>query len=82
MTQDEREYRPLAAIADHLIPAAGEMPSAADVVDRDRLEFVLRARPDLAEPLRAALDPTSARTHRSASTASVARTRPRSERSS
>jgi hypothetical protein len=33
------------------------MPSAAAVVDDDRLEFVLRARPDLAEPLRAALAP-------------------------
>jgi uncharacterized protein (DUF885 family) len=31
------------------------MPSAADVVDGDRIEFVLRARPDLVEPLRAAL---------------------------
>ena len=28
------------------------MPSAADVVTDDRLAFVLRARPDLAEPLR------------------------------
>ena len=31
------------------------MPSAAEVVNDDRLRFVLRARPDLAEPLRAAL---------------------------
>ena len=52
---DDRECAVLAAIADHLIPAAGEMPSAADVVDDERLAFVLRARPDLADPLRAAL---------------------------
>jgi hypothetical protein len=31
------------------------MPSAAEVVDDARLAFVLRARPDLADPLRAAL---------------------------
>ena len=47
----------LAAIADHLIPAAHGMPSAADVVTDARLEFVLRARPDLKEPLAAALRP-------------------------
>jgi hypothetical protein len=52
---DDRERSVLAAIADHLIPAAGAMPSAADVVDDDRLAFVLRARPDLADPLRSAL---------------------------
>jgi hypothetical protein len=52
---DDRERATVAAIADHLIPAAGEMPSAADVVDDARLAFVLRARPDLAEPLKAAL---------------------------
>ena len=52
---DERERATLAAIAEHLIPADGEMPSAADVVDDARLAFVLRARPDLAEPLHAAL---------------------------
>ena len=52
---DERERAVFAAIADHLIPAAGDMPSAADVVDDDRLAFVLRARPDLADPIRAAL---------------------------
>lgn len=44
-----------AAIADHLIPAAHGMPSAAEIVTDDRLRFVLRARPDLAEPLRASL---------------------------
>jgi hypothetical protein len=47
----------LAAIADHLIPAAHGMPSAADVVTDDRVGFVLGARPDLAEPLAAALRP-------------------------
>jgi hypothetical protein len=47
----------LAAIADHLIPAAHGMPSAADVLTGDRLQFVLGARPDLADPLRAALRP-------------------------
>jgi hypothetical protein len=52
---DDRERATVAAIADHLIPAAGEMPSAAAVVDDARLAFVLRARPDLAEPLHAAL---------------------------
>lgn len=44
-------------VADHLIPAAHGMPSAGDVVADDRLRFVLRARPDLLEPLRAALRP-------------------------
>jgi hypothetical protein len=44
-----------AAIADNLIPAAHGMPSAADVVATDRIEFVLRARPDLAAPLHASL---------------------------
>lgn len=43
------------AIADHLIPAAHGMPSAAEIVADDRLRFVLRSRPDLAEPLKAAL---------------------------
>jgi hypothetical protein len=45
------------AVADHLVPAAHGMPSAADVVGDVRLAFVLRARPDLAEPLRDALRP-------------------------
>jgi hypothetical protein len=44
-----------AAVADHLIPAAHGMPSAAEVVNDDRIAFVLRARPDLAQPLNAAL---------------------------
>jgi hypothetical protein len=53
------------AIAAHLIPAAHGMPSAGDVVGDTRLRFVLKARPDLVEPLRAALrmelgaDPTA-----------------------
>ena len=51
------ERATFAAIADHLIPAAHGMPSAADVVNDDRLRFVLRARPDLGEPLKAALRP-------------------------
>lgn len=33
------------------------MPSAAQVVSEDRISFVLRARPDLVEPLKAALRP-------------------------
>ena len=45
------------AVAGHLIPAAHGMPSAADVVGDTRLAFVLRARPDLVQPLRAALRP-------------------------
>jgi hypothetical protein len=52
---DDRELATFAAIADHLIPAADAMPSAAEVVDANRLAFVLRARPDLADPLTAAL---------------------------
>jgi hypothetical protein len=46
-----------AEVAEQLIPAAHGMPSAAEVVNDDRLRFVLRARPDLLEPLRAALRP-------------------------
>jgi hypothetical protein len=52
---DERERATLARVAGELIPAAHGMPSASDVVGEDRLGFVLRARPDLAEPLRLAL---------------------------
>jgi hypothetical protein len=52
---DARERATIAAIADQLIPAAGAMPSAAEVVDDARLAFVLRARPDLTDPLHAAL---------------------------
>ncbi len=54
---DAAELATLRAIADRLIPAAHGMPSAADVVGDDRLRFVLNARPDLVEPLRAALRP-------------------------
>jgi hypothetical protein len=61
MTVDElatlsaAERATFAAIADQLIPAAHDMPSAADVLTDERLRFVLGARPDLAGPLRAAL---------------------------
>ena len=54
---DPDERVTLAAIADRLIPAAQGMPSAAEVLTDDRLRFVLNARPDLIEPLRAALRP-------------------------
>ena len=54
---DPAERAVLAAVADRLIPAAHDMPSAADVVDDARLRFVLNARPDLLEPLRTALRP-------------------------
>ena len=54
---DTREKATFAAVADHFIPAAHGMPSAAEVVNDDRIEFVLRARPDLAEALTAALRP-------------------------
>jgi hypothetical protein len=46
-----------ARVAAQLIPAAGEMPSAADIVGADRLRFVLRSRPDLLEHVQAALRP-------------------------
>ncbi len=52
---DPSERATLTAIAERLIPAADGMPSAADVLGDDRLRFVLAARPDLVEPLRAAL---------------------------
>lgn len=54
---DAGERATLATVADHLIPAAKGMPSAADVLTEERLQFVLRARPDLGEPLKAALRP-------------------------
>jgi hypothetical protein len=54
---DDAELATFSEIADHLIPAADTMPSAADIVTEDRLRFVLRSRPDLAEPLKAALRP-------------------------
>jgi hypothetical protein len=46
-----------ARVADHLIPAAHGMPSAGSVVGDDRLRFVVNSRPDMIEPLRAALRP-------------------------
>jgi hypothetical protein len=52
---DEAAREVFGRVADHLIPAAHGMPSAADVVTMDRLRFVLRARPDLLDPLRSAL---------------------------
>jgi hypothetical protein len=45
----------LAAVADHLIPAAHDMPSAAAIVSEAQIAFVVRSRPDLLEPLRRAL---------------------------
>jgi hypothetical protein len=52
---DDRRRAAFSAVADFLIPAAHGMPSAGDVVGDARLRFVLGARPDLLEPLRAAL---------------------------
>jgi hypothetical protein len=52
---DAREM--LRAIGDTLIPGAHGMPSAAAVLTDDRLRFVLRARPDLIDPLNASLRP-------------------------
>ena len=54
---DAAERAALGAVADTLIPAAHGMPSAAEILTDERLRFVLRARPDLVEPLRAALRP-------------------------
>ena len=54
---DAAERTTLSALADQLIPAAHGMPSAAEVLVDDRLRFVLNARPDLLDPLRAALRP-------------------------
>jgi hypothetical protein len=56
-TLDAQDRATLRTIADHLIPADGTMPSAADIVTDDRLRFVLRARPDLEQPLKVALRP-------------------------
>ena len=57
VTLGDLERQAFAAIADHLVPAAHGMPSAAEIVSDERIAFVLRARPDLIEPLRAALRP-------------------------
>jgi hypothetical protein len=51
------ELATLRAVADRLIPAAGGMPSAAEVLSDARLRFALNARPDLLGPLHAALRP-------------------------
>jgi hypothetical protein len=56
----DAERARLARIADHLIPAAHGMPSAAGVLTDERLRFVFNARPDLLEPVRAALGAASA----------------------
>jgi hypothetical protein len=53
LTADERAL--LASVADHLIPAAHGMPSAAEVLTDERVRFVLTARPDLLGPIRTAL---------------------------
>jgi hypothetical protein len=54
-TLSDVERATFTAMADHLIPAAHGMPSAAEIVTDERLQFVLRSRPDLGEPLKAAL---------------------------
>ena len=63
MTQDEREYRRSQRSGDHLINRGRDAIRGGRRGQRTAPEFVLRARPDLAEPLRAALaDRTSATT--------------------
>jgi hypothetical protein len=54
---DEGRLATFARVADHLIPAAHGMPSAANVVGEARIAFVLGARPDLADALRGSLRP-------------------------
>jgi hypothetical protein len=54
---DSDEQAAFAAVADYLIPQAHGMPSGAEVVDGPRLAFVIRSRPDLVEPITAALRP-------------------------
>jgi len=51
------ELATFVAVADRLIPAAHGMPSAAEVVGQERLRFVLNARSDLIDAVRAALRP-------------------------
>ena len=51
------ELATLRNVADHLIPAAAEMPSAGGVLSDARLRFVLTARPDLLGPLHRSLRP-------------------------
>ena len=57
LSLDQERRATFTAVASHLIPAAHGMPSAGDVIGDVRLRFVLAARPDLVEPLRAALRP-------------------------
>jgi hypothetical protein len=54
---DPEQLATFAAIADHLIPAGHDMPSAGAVVNQQRLAFVIASRPDLADPVLAALRP-------------------------
>ncbi len=54
---DAERLAALAGVADLLIPAAHGMPSAGEIVNDVRVAFVLGARPDLADPLAAALRP-------------------------
>ncbi len=54
-TLSDAELAVLEGVAGRLIPAAHGMPSAAEILTDDRLRFVLAARPDLAEPIKAAL---------------------------
>ena len=73
----------LAAVADQLIPAAARHAVGGRVVGDERLRFVLNARPDLTEPLRAALRPElGRRRRRPGSTRWPRRARERSARSS
>lgn len=56
-----RQREDFAALLDEMIPAVGGMPSATGAAaDSTGLDAVLRARPDLLEPLRAALDELAA----------------------
>ena len=56
MSLSEQRRVQLGAIADELIPAGSGMPSASEAgVGGQYLDEVLAARPDLAEPLEAAL---------------------------
>lgn len=54
---DAERWATFTSVAGVLIPEAHGMPSAGEVVGEARLRFVLGARPDLGESLRAALRP-------------------------
>ncbi len=57
MALSDEQRAQLGAIADELIPAGSGMPSASEAgVAGEFLDEVLAARPDLAEPLEAALE--------------------------